>query len=117
MKRPVAYLVLAHADPEHCARLVSRLLSDLSCHIFVHLDLKAKSDFSNVGTLDLERVHMVKERYEVSWSGFSTVKGILAAMREALAFKIDFGYLVLLSGMDYPIRHPEEIREYLYTQQ
>jgi len=115
--KPVAYLVLAHADPEQCTRLVSHLLADRDCHVFVHLDLKTKGDFSNAAKLDPARVHFVKERYEVSWSGFSTVKGILAAMREALRSKIDFGYLVLLSGMDYPIRHPDEIRQHLYTQQ
>jgi hypothetical protein len=116
MTKPVAYLVIAHADPEQCTRLVNSLLADRGCHVFVHLDLKAKADFSTVSKLDRERVHMVKERYEVSWAGYSTVKGILATMREALEFKVDFGYLVLLSGMDYPIRHPDEIREHLYTQ-
>ena len=117
MTKPVAYLVLAHADPEQCTRLVSRLLADPTCHVFVHLDLKTKTDFSNAAKLDPVRVHFVKERYEVSWAGFSMIKGTLAAMKEALASKIDFGYLVLLSGMDYPIRHPDEIREHLYTQQ
>jgi hypothetical protein len=117
MTKPVAYLVLAHADPEQCTRLISRLLADPSCHVFVHLDLKTKSDFSNAAKLDLVRVHFVKERYEVSWAGFSMIKGTLAVMKEALASKSDFGYLVLLSGMDYPIRHPREIREHLYTQQ
>jgi hypothetical protein len=117
MTKPVAYLVLAHADPEQCTRLISSLLADPNCHIFVHLDLKTKSEFSNAAKLDLARVHFVKERYEISWGGFSMIKGTLAVMKQALASKIDFGYLVLLSGMDYPIRHPDEIREHLYTQQ
>ena len=117
MTKPVAYLVLAHADPEQCTRLVCRLLADPSCQVFVHLDLKTKSDFSAVAKLDPLRVHLVKERYEVFWSGFSTVKSILAAMKEALASESGFGYLVLLSGMDYPIRHPDEIKQHLYSQQ
>ncbi len=117
MKKPVAYLVLAHADPQQCARLVSRLLADRSCHVFVHIDLKTRSDFSVAAKPDPLRVHFVKERYEVSWSGFSVVKGILAAMKEALWSGIDFGYLVLLSGMDYPIRHPDDIKDYLYNQE
>jgi hypothetical protein len=116
MTKPVAYLVLAHADPEQCTRLISRLLADPSCYVFVHLDLKTRSDFSGAASLDPVRVHFIKERYEVSWAGFSMVKGILAIIRGALASKIDFGYLVLLSGMDYPIRHPDEIRQYLYNQ-
>jgi hypothetical protein len=116
MTKPVAYLILAHADPEQCTRLIRRLLTDRDAHIFLHLDLKAKSDFSSAVALDATRVHFVQDRYEISWSGYSMVKGTMAAMREALTGHADFGYLVLLSGMDYPTRHPEEIKEYLYNQ-
>jgi Core-2/I-Branching enzyme len=116
MSKPIAYLVLAHADPQQCARLVKRLLCDEKAHVFLHVDRKARSDFSPVGTLDPARVHMVQERYRVSWSGFSTVRAILTAMREALSIDVTFGYLVLLSGMDYPLKHPGEISRYLHEQ-
>jgi hypothetical protein len=116
MFKPIAYLVLAHADPHQCVRLVSRLLSDHGAHVFVHVDKKSRRDFSAAGTLNPSRVHFVRERYEVSWSGFSTVRAILATMREAITFHESFGYLVLLSGMDYPIKHPEQIKGYLYEQ-
>jgi len=116
MTKPVAYLVLAHADPEQCTRLIRSLLADRDAHIFLHLDLKAKSNFSSAVALDATRVHFVQDRYAVSWAGYSMVKGIMAAMREALISHVDFGYVVLLSGMDYPTKHPEKIKEYLYNQ-
>ena len=116
MIKPIAYLVLVHTDPQQCIRLVSRLLSDHEAHVFLHVDEKSRGDFSGAGTLDPARVHFVRERYEVSWSGFSTVRAILAAMREALTVNVNFGYLVLLSGMDYPIKHPRKIKSYLYEQ-
>lgn len=112
----IAYLVLAHTDPQQCARLTGRLLADQDAHVFVHVDRKSKSDFSAIRTLHPARVHFVQERYEVSWSGFSTVRAILAVMKEALTARVSFGYLVLLSGMDYPIKHSRDIRRYLYTQ-
>jgi hypothetical protein len=116
MTKPVAYLILAHADPEQCTRLIRSLLADRDAHVFLHLDLNAKSNFSSAVALDATRVHFVQERYAVAWAGYSMVKGIMAAMREALVGPVDFGYLVLLSGMDYPTRHPEKIKEYLYNQ-
>jgi hypothetical protein len=116
MTKPVAYLVLAHADPQQCIRLIRRLLSDHDAHIFLHVDRKSSSDFSAAGASDVSRVHFVRERHEVSWSGFSTVRAILATMREALTFSTQFGYLVLLSGMDYPIKPTREIKSYLYEQ-
>jgi hypothetical protein len=116
MMKAIAYLVLAHTDSRQCRRLLTRLLSDRDAHIFVHVDRKSRSDFSAAEELDPDRIHFVRERYEVSWSGFSTVRAILAAMREALTFPVNFGYLVLLSGMDYPIKHSMEIKSYLYGQ-
>jgi core-2/I-Branching enzyme len=116
MQKPVAYLIIAHTDPYQCHRLVRRLLLDSSTHVFIHLDLKSKDDFSRVFCLDTIRIHAAKTRYEVSWSGFSTVLAILACMREALAVPIEFGYFVLLSGLDYPLKHPDGIKEYLYGQ-
>jgi hypothetical protein len=110
-----AFIVLAHADPRQCTRLVRALLKDDTAHIFLHVDLKSKHDFSTVTSLDPARVHAVGERYTVTWSGFNMVRATLAAMKQALAFPVDFDYVVLLSGMDYPIRHPLELREYLRT--
>jgi hypothetical protein len=116
MFEPIAYLVLVHTDPQQCVRLVSRLLLDDDAHIFLHIDRKSKDDFSAAGMLDPSRVHFVSERWQVSWAGFSMIEATLAAMREALAYRLSFGYLVLLSGMDYPIKHPAEIKYYLYRQ-
>lgn len=108
-----AYLVLAHADPRQCTRLTRALLADPEAHVFLHVDLKSKFDFSGVLSLDAARVHWVTHRYEVSWGGFSMVRAILACIEQALSSPVGFDYLVLLSGMDYPIRHPESIRDFI----
>jgi len=111
--KSTAFLVLAHADPQHCSRLVRALLKDAEAHVFLHVDMKSKHDFSAVFRIDPARVRLVPNRHEVSWGGFSMVQATLATMRAALSSPVAFDYLVLLSGMDYPIRHPIELREYL----
>jgi hypothetical protein len=108
-----AYLVLAHTDPRQCARLTRALLADREAHIFLHVDGKSKLDFSSVLSLDAARVHWVANRYTVTWGGFSMVRATLAAIEQALSSPVEFDYLVLLSGMDYPIHHPEAIRDFV----
>ena len=116
MDMPVAYLILAHTDPRQCQRLVKSLLEDPSAQIFLHVDLKSRNDFSSVLQLDAQRVHMVKERWKVYWAGFNMVRATLSAMQQAINHS-QFGYFVLLSGQDYPIKHAAEIRSYFYNQQ
>jgi len=108
-----AYLVLAHADPRQCARLARALLADREAHVFLHVDLKSTVDFSIVTSVDPTRVHWVAERHRITWGGFNMVRAALAAIAQALASPVGFDYLVLLSEMDYPIRHPEAIRDFI----
>lgn len=114
--KPVAFLILAHTDPELCTRLVRRLLMSRTAIVFIHVDQKTKTSFASVEALDPSRVKLVRQRVEISWSGYSMVKATLGAMREALESSVDWGYLVLLSGLDYPIQPVEAIEAYLYGQ-
>jgi hypothetical protein len=111
-----AYLVLAHTDVEQCARLTRALVADSDAHIFLHVDGKSKLDFSGVASIEPARVHWVAKRYTVTWGGFNMVRATLAAIEQALRAPVGFDYLVLLSGMDYPIRHPQAIGDFLRSQ-
>jgi hypothetical protein len=108
-----AYLVLAHTDVQQCARLTRALLADPEAHVFLHVDTKSQLDFSGVLSLEPARVHWVARRYKVTWGGFNMVRATWAAIEQALNSTAGFDYLVLLSGLDYPIRHPQAIRDYL----
>jgi hypothetical protein len=116
MTKPIGYLVLAHTDPVHCKRLVSRLLNDEDAQVYVHVDLKSTCDFSAVAALSTTRVHLIKSRVSISWSGFSMVEATIGMMKEALASVREFDYLVLLSGLDYPLTEPQALRTYLHSQ-
>lgn len=105
----IAYLILAHNNPQHLQRLVSAL-SSRSCAFFIHIDRKASlRSFSNVTG---KNVFFAQERVPVYWGDFSQVEAILILLRTALADQRRFDYVVLLSGTDYPLQPVEYIEHF-----
>ncbi len=109
---PLAYLILAHGQPEHVARLARRL-SHPDDLVLVHVDRKAElapfeAAFAAAGVAPL----LVRPRVAVHWGGWGIVQAQLAGMRAAVRSGRPFSHLVLLSGADYPIRSTEEIRAF-----
>lgn len=108
--KDIAYLILAHTDPDQLARLVRAL--DYRARIFVHLD--AKSDLSEFRSRDLPPgVSFIENRARVSWAAFSQVGASLRMMRAALESGHPFSHLVMLSGLDYPIKPVQQLHEFL----
>lgn len=102
----IAYLILAHTDPTHLKRLIGRL--SFHSQIFVHIDRK-----TDIRAFDVEaypaHVMFLKERTNIRWAGYSMVEATLSLIREAMASERDFSHLVLLSGLDYPLRGAESL--------
>lgn len=106
----VAYLILAHTDAIHLEKLVKAI--DYKARIFIHLDAKSRmSDF--VGLKLPKSAEFIKERVKVYWGGFSMVKATLNLMKAALTSGEKFSHLVLLSGLDYPIKPSWAIYNFL----
>jgi hypothetical protein len=98
-----AYLILAHHQPDHLAKLVARL-DHPNCMFFIHIDLKAEIvDFINSAD-GRSNVIFIEDRYTVNWGGFSQVEATLALLSAAFAFGPSFHRYCLLSGSDYPIK-------------
>jgi len=113
---PLAYLVLAHGQPEQAARLVRRLTTPQDL-VVVHVDRKAelapfRAAFAAAGVSPL----LVHPRKWVAWGGWGIVRATLAGMRAAVRSGHDFTHLILLSGGDYPIRSTAEIQAFFEGQ-
>ncbi|MDA0182855.1 beta-1,6-N-acetylglucosaminyltransferase [Solirubrobacter phytolaccae] len=92
-----AYVVLSHRDPEQVLRLV-RLLRTAGSVVLHHDDRQ--------GALDdraLAGVERVLPPTPVAWGWASQLDALLRCLRHALD-RVDFDWLVVLSGQDYPIR-------------
>jgi len=103
----IGFVVLAHENPAHLARLARRLHPG---RVFLHLD--ARRDLRPFApVLALPHVSGV-ERVPICWAGFSIVDATMNLVRAALA-DAAVEHIVLLSGACYPIRPVERLSEFL----
>lgn len=111
--KKLAFLILAHTDPVHLGRLCRAL--DHHSRIFVHLD--AKVDIGPFLAQPLPScVQFITDRVKVSWAAYSQVEATLRMMRAALSCGEDFSHLLMLSGLDYPIKPMTALHEHLNRQ-
>ena len=109
----ITYLILAHQNPAQLRRLVYRLL-DQDVHIYIHIDRNTDIAPFQQALAGLDKqVSLVGEhqRHHGSWGGLGIVRGTLAGMQQAQADGRT-GTLILLSGMDYPIKSRADIRRF-----
>jgi hypothetical protein len=114
VKLRLAYIIVAHDDPDHLIRLIERLSAD-GAEFFVHIDKKAPAElFRRVAAAfrHAPHVHLVP-RHRVTWGRFSQVQATLEGIAEIVrrGFACDFG--ILLTGQDYPIQSNAQIFDYL----
>jgi hypothetical protein len=106
---PIAYLVLCHNDPEQLRRLVLAL--NIDADFFVHVDQKVNLEPFASQPLP-SNVHFCHDRARVYWGGYSIVDATLRLMRQAMACGT-YDRVVLLNGLDYPIKPTSEINRVL----
>lgn len=109
----IAYLVLAHSNPSHLQRLIEKLSTERAV-IFIHLD--KKSDLDGFRHLQTSKVIFIEDRVPVYWADYSQVQAILNLLNAALATNVEVQRLVLISGVDYPIRSTVDIENFFATQ-
>lgn len=111
----IAHLINAHRNLSQLIRLVSQL-SDRNASLFVHLDRKisdeATAEFASA--VSQYGVHLIRERINVTWGGFSQVQATLNGLRTIIKSGVDrFDYINILSGQDYPLQQTEALLSFL----
>lgn len=111
-----SYIILAYKLPDQAARLIRSLSDGDQTFFYIHVDrnfdmepfVKACAGLSNVKFLTGDdRVHSY-------WGDYGTVNATLNAMRMIVKDRRR-GFIILLSGQDYPIRSNREIDHFLET--
>jgi hypothetical protein len=105
----IAYLILAHNNPEHLHRLVN-YLSTADSSFFIHIDKKAP--LYPFLRIQAPNVFFANQRIAIHWGEFSLVEATLLLMQQALTTPCGCEYLVLLSGVDYPLQSPRYIENF-----
>ncbi len=105
----IAYLILAHNNPNHFSRLINALSSPASV-CFVHIDKKSNiKDFSDV---ESDTVIFLEKRVKVFRGHFSHVEAELMMIEKALNHPDRFDRFILLSGTDYPLHSVSYIEQF-----
>ena len=109
----IAYLILAHHLTEQLTRLIHRLATS-ETYFFVHVSKNAdNSEYDKIveGVRDLPNVIFL-ERQKTYWGRilFPIVDGILEIFKRK---NLEFDYMFLLSGQDYPIKPNVYIADFL----
>jgi hypothetical protein len=110
----IAYLILAHNNPGHLARLTHALATQNNT-IFIHIDKKV--DIRPFLPIRAENIRFTPKRVPVYWGDFSTTEAILLLINAAMAKPEPYDYLVLISSSDYPVRTPAEQEAYFLRYQ
>jgi hypothetical protein len=112
----IAYLILAHHQPSHLARLIKALSCD-GAYFLVHVDLKTDiSPFKELVPASKNIIFLENAaRVKVYWGGYSMVIATLNLLQAAMAWGVNFTRYCLLSGSDFPIKKNSQIEEVLST--
>jgi hypothetical protein len=110
----VAYLVVSHRSPGQVLRLVRALREGPSAEVVVRHDQR----HSRLDAAAVEDAggSLLREGLEVEWGEWSQLRMLLAAL-ERIAAELDPGWLLILSGQDYPLRPLAEVESRLARSQ
>jgi hypothetical protein len=111
-----AYLILAHHQPQHLARLIKALKTP-ETSFFIHIDRKSDEKPFRAALGQNDQVNFIDRRVKVNWGGFSQVRATLALLTAALKAELQFHRFCLLSGADFPIKSKDYIRQALDSSQ
>lgn len=109
----LAYIISAYRNLDQLDRLARRLQSG-SSEVLVHVDKKTDDGAYSAlmrGLANVASVHFL-ERHTCHWGGFGHVRATLKGIRELRRREVDFDYLILLTGQDYPIKSNDFIETF-----
>jgi hypothetical protein len=100
----IAYVITAHNNPLQVVRLVRALQTGQHTGpIVIHYD-RASAEFDRLSLAGMSHVHLLQNPVTVGWGEFSVVEAEWRCLDWLRQQAINYDWLVLLSGQDYPIR-------------
>lgn len=85
-------------------------MDDARNDIYIHLDVKAKFDISDLST-NYSGLYILPNQLDARWGDFSLVEVELRLMAEATE-RAEYSYYHLLSGVDFPIASQNVIHDF-----
>ncbi len=104
----MAIAIQCHKNVEQLNRLIEFFRDD-EIDIYIHVD--KKSDIKQKIKM-IKNLYILEESIDVRWGDFSIVESALKLFERIKESKIDYEYIHLISGQDYPIKKLEEFKRF-----
>lgn len=106
----LAYIITCHKNPQQVVRLINRLQKP-DTNFVLHISKTSEGNLLNELKQLVENYNNVFfcKQEDGTHNGFGIIKGIFNGIEYLLKNKIDFDYLNLISGQDYPIKSNDYI--------
>lgn len=105
MDEKIAYMIMAHRDPEHLYSLITAL--DFKADIYIYIDGKSNIDKFKEKVGRKTNIIFISQRERICWAGMSQVRPIFRMLHEVL--KKNYCRVVFLTGADYPLYSSSEL--------
>ena len=100
------YYLITHKNEGQIKRLTNRLLSGSDSFVLIHHDY---SKYEPLAFDNLANVHVIDDYVPVKYGHISISKAMLRGIQWLEDENMDFDWLIMLSGQDYPVRPIHEI--------
>jgi hypothetical protein len=108
----IFYLILAHTNLSQVNRMINALRHE-QAEFYIHFDVRVPlAEIKQQPFFNRPGINISRTRHKINWGGFNMVRATLSMMR-AVCKRKETGYLVLLSGQDFPIKSPVYIYNFL----
>lgn len=109
----INYIILAHKNPRQLKRLID-CLDESWVNFFIHLDKQVDDKPFITAVGEKENIYFLnnQERELGTWGDIDIVKGAINAIEKVLTVGKE-GYVLLLTGQDYPLRSNNYIYKFL----
>ncbi len=98
----IAHLLITYTDPLLTEKMI-RKMEHPQFDFYIHVDKKMDIT-SHLFLAKMPNVYLIKDRVDVVWGGYNTVEATLRSVKEIFSKGIEYDYIHLMSGQDYPIK-------------
>ena len=103
----IACIIIAHKGPLQIERFIKKF-SGLPFDFYLQIDKKVdKASFECLS--ELPQVFLISKRVTIRWASYSYIVALLNSLKQILETGIQYDYISIMSGQDYPIKPVKDI--------
>ena len=111
----MAYLLMVHGRSIRQIKRLFHRLYNPDDFIYIHVDSRSQYMYDHLKTLENghPNVKVTETRFATIWGGTSLLDMMINSMREMLVMEWDMDFIINVSGADYLLKTPEELKTFL----